>query len=157
MNTVNLIGYLATDPKASGDAATFLLAVRRNYTSQNGETADFVNCVTWGGLATNVLNHLHKGSKIALTGSIKTSHYTDAGGYNRLGWQVVAEQVTFLDQRPKPQQTQQPVVQPIAQPVSQPIANPKTTVSIKVSPKVAQALQEWQAQRTQQAYGYNAR
>lgn len=157
MNTVNLIGFLATDPKASGDAATFLLAVRRNYESKDGETADFINIATWGGLATNVLNHLHKGSKIALTGSIKTSHYTDAGGYNRIGWQVVANEVEFLDPKPTQQPVSQPVSQPIAEPVSQPVANPKTTVSINVSPKVAQALQEWQEQRTQQAYGYNVR
>lgn len=155
MNNTNLIGYLATEPKASGDAATFLLAVRRNYTSQNGETADFINCVAWGKIATNVLQHLHKGSKIALSGSIKTSHYVDAGGYNRLGWQVVANEVEFLDHKPQP--TQQPVSQPVAKPVSQPVAKPKTTVSIEVSPKVAQALQEWQEQRTQQAYGQNVR
>ncbi|WP_262315230.1 single-stranded DNA-binding protein [Lacticaseibacillus parakribbianus] len=102
MNNTNLIGYIATEPKQSGDAATFLLAVRRTYESKDGETADFINCIGWGGLATNIMKHLHKGSHIGLSGSIKTSHYTDAGGSNRLGWQVVAEKITFLDPKPKP-------------------------------------------------------
>ncbi|WP_125702395.1 single-stranded DNA-binding protein [Lacticaseibacillus daqingensis] len=161
MNTVNLIGFLATDPKASGDAATFLLAVRRNYESKDGETADFINCIGWGGLATNILKHLHKGSKIALTGSIKTSHYTDAGGFNRLGWQVVAEQVTFLD--PKPQSKtpdldqhnqQQYYVAPARNPkpdFSQYIKQPEPTRNtIEVTPEVAEAIKQLQQLSKQQ-------
>ena len=103
MNKVFLIGRLTRDPElrytsSNIAAATFSIAVNRNFTNQNGEReADFINVVAWRKTAENIKNYLTKGSQIAIDGRIQTRSYDGQDGTKRYVTEVVADNVQFLD------------------------------------------------------------
>lgn len=106
LNRVILIGRLTHDPELrytqnSGIAITrFSLAVNRKFTNQNGEReADFINIVTWRGLAENCANYLRKGSLVAVEGRIQTGKYENDEGRTVYTTDVVADDVRFLEPR----------------------------------------------------------
>ncbi|AUS10288.1 single-stranded DNA-binding protein [Laceyella sacchari] len=103
LNRVILVGRLTRDPElrytASGVAITrFSIAVNRNYTNQQGEReADFINIVTWRGLAENCANYLRKGSLVGVDGRLQTGKYENQEGRTVYTTDVVAEDVRFLE------------------------------------------------------------
>lgn len=103
MNNVNLIGRFTADPilnytKAGKAVVSFTLAVDRPFANKDGKkNADFISCQVWGGAAESVAKFLHKGSRAAVTGYIKTDSYTDKDGVRRKSMQVVCHNVQFLD------------------------------------------------------------
>jgi single-strand DNA-binding protein len=103
LNRVVLIGRLTRDPElrytANAVAVTrFSIAVNRNYTNQRGEReADFINIVTWRGLAENCANYLQKGSLVGIDGRLQTGKYENQEGRTVFTTDVVAEEVRFLD------------------------------------------------------------
>lgn len=116
MNDLNIfmaIGRLTRDPEIrytpNGKATTkFGLAVNKSYRKADGEevkTPLFVNVITWGKVAENVSNFLHKGSKVAVNGSLQSNNWEDKDGNKRTTFEIVAHIVQFLDS--KPQQTEQ--------------------------------------------------
>ena len=75
----------------------FSIAVNRSYTNANGEReADFINIVTWRGLAENCGKYLAKGRKVAVCGQIQTRSYDDKDGNRRYSTEVVADDVEFI-------------------------------------------------------------
>ena len=102
MNKCFLLGNLTKDPEvastSTGIAVTkFTIACNRNYTNANGEReADFLNIVTWRGLAENCGKYLSKGSKVAITGSITTRSYEADDGSKRYVTEIVADEVEFI-------------------------------------------------------------
>lgn len=102
MNKCFLLGNLTKDPEvastSSGIAVTkFTIACNRNYTNANGEReADFLNIVTWRGLAENCGKYLSKGSKVAVTGAITTRSYEADDGSKRYVTEIVADEVEFI-------------------------------------------------------------
>ncbi len=105
MNKVFLIGRLTKDPELrytsnNTAAASFSIAVNRNFTNQNGEReADFINIVVWRKQAENVKQYLTKGSQVAIDGRIQTRTYDAQDGSKRYVTEVVADNVQFLDTR----------------------------------------------------------
>lgn len=103
MNKCILVGNLVRAPEltqtSSGiSCCKFTIAVNRNYANANGEReADFINIVTWRGLAQNCGKYLTKGSKIALCGQIQTRNYEDRDGNKRFITEVVADDVEFIN------------------------------------------------------------
>lgn len=103
MNKVFLIGRLTRDPELrytsnNVPAASFSIAVNRNFTNQNGEReADFINIVAWRKQAENIKNYLTKGSQVAIDGRIQTRSYDGQDGQKRYVTEVVADNVQFLD------------------------------------------------------------
>ncbi|WP_339060771.1 single-stranded DNA-binding protein [Tepidibacillus marianensis] len=103
LNRVILIGRLTKDPELrytpTGVAVTtFTLAVDRNYTNQQGQReADFINVVTWRGLAENVANYLKKGRLTALEGRLQIRNYENNEGKRVYVTEVVADNVRFLE------------------------------------------------------------
>ena len=101
MNKVFLIGRLTQDPTASSlpsghTYCRFSIAVNRTFASRDGENrADFINIVTWDGLAQNCVKYLEKGSQVAVTGSIQTGSY-ERDGVKRQTFDIRADQVEFL-------------------------------------------------------------
>lgn len=101
MNKVFLIGRLTQDPNASTlpsghTYCRFSIAVNRNFSSRDGENrADFINIVTWDGLAQNCAKYLEKGSQVAVVGSIQTGSY-ERDGVKRPTFDIRADQVEFL-------------------------------------------------------------
>lgn len=115
MNNVILIGRLTRDPELrrtnSGEAVTsFTLAVNRTYESEDGQKADYPNCVIWGKGAENVDKYCSKGSLVGVEGRLRTRHYDNAQGNRIYVTEVVCQRVQFLDTKKK-EETQQQVSQ----------------------------------------------
>lgn len=103
MNKCILVGNLTRDPELTSTSSgtsrcTFTIAVNRNFTNSNGEReADFLNIVTWRGLAENCGKYLAKGRKVAVCGQIQTRSYDDKDGNKRYVTEIVAEDVEFIN------------------------------------------------------------
>jgi single-strand DNA-binding protein len=118
MNKAILIGNLTSDPTlrytTQGIAVTtFTIAVNRPKRGDDQE-ADFINIVTWQKLADNCATYLRKGSKAAIEGRIQTRSYQDKEGKRRYVTEVVAENVQFLDGKPRDSQPADPFGDPFA-------------------------------------------
>lgn len=104
MNKALLVGRITTKPElrttSSGIPFTrFSVAINRPFTNNGERTADFINILVWRKQAENVCNFLDKGSQVAIEGRIKTGSYTDKDGNNRTSFEVVADNVQFLDSK----------------------------------------------------------
>lgn len=103
LNKVVLIGRITKDIELrytpNGVAtATFYLAVTRNFKNQNGEyDADFIPVQVWRKQAENCAKYLAKGRLVAVAGRIQTRAYDDQNGQRRYTWEVVADEVQFLE------------------------------------------------------------
>ena len=101
INVVALMGRMTYEPELrttpSGvSVLRFQVACDKNYQkdSQNRQ-ADFIDCVAWRQTAEFIKRYFHKGSMIAVEGSIQTSNYTDKNGAQRKQIKVVANNVSF--------------------------------------------------------------
>ena len=107
MNKVILMGRLTRDPEvrySQGDSSTavarFSLAVDRRFKRQgDDQTADFINCVTFGKTAEFAERYLKKGTKIAGCGRIQTGSYTNKDGQKVYTTDVVLEEVEFAESK----------------------------------------------------------
>ena len=108
MNKVILMGRLTRDPEVrytQGESslciANFSIAVDRrfNRNNQDGQTADFINCVAFGKLAEHVEKYYRKGLKTALTGRIQTRNYTNRDGQKVYVTEVVVEELEFAESK----------------------------------------------------------
>ena len=105
MNKCILLGNLTADPNFATSTngvslCKFTIAVQRKYKNDNGESeADFINIITWRGLADNCSKYLHKGNKVAVVGSIQTRNYDAQDGTKRYVTEIIADEVEFLTQK----------------------------------------------------------
>jgi single-strand DNA-binding protein len=105
MNTVHLVGKLATDvtvneygagptgePRVKG---TFLLAVPRPVKDAE---PDWVRVETWGKQAQNLARFNKKGSRVAVTGHLRSRFYNPDGSSKggQLRSAVVAHEIVYL-------------------------------------------------------------
>lgn len=111
MNRITLIGNLVRDPESgstqSGASFTrFTIAVNRPYANDQGErVADYFDIVTWRNLADRCAKYLFKGSKVGIVGSVQQRQYEDRDGIKRTSFDVVADEVEFLSQKPTTENT----------------------------------------------------
>ena len=104
MNKALLVGRITTKPElrttSSGIPFTrFSVAINRPFSNNGERSADFINILVWRKQAENVCNFLDKGSQVAIEGRIQTGSYTDKDGNNRTSFEVVADNVQFLDSK----------------------------------------------------------
>ena len=107
MNKVILMGRLTRAPEvrySSGDnqkaVARYTLAVDRRYKRQEDEqTADFINCVTFGKGAEFAEKYLHQGTKIVIEGRIQTGSYTNKDGQKVYTTDVIVESHEFAESK----------------------------------------------------------
>ena len=104
MNQVNLIGRLTKDVElkrtSSGKAVTnFTLAVNRQFKTDNGPDADFIQCQAWNKTAEVLEKYTSKGSQIAVTGSIQTRNYDGNDGKKVYVTEILVNNVQFLDSK----------------------------------------------------------
>lgn len=105
LNCAVIMGRLTADPElrttTSGVSVTsFTVAVDRNYQKQGQEReTDFINVVAWRQTAEFVSRYFHKGSMIALQGSIQTRNYEDRNGNKRTAVEIVANSVSFCESK----------------------------------------------------------
>lgn len=103
-NLVVLTGRLTADPELkktpNGYSVTsFSIAVSRRYRSGEETQADFINIVAWRQTAEFITTYFKKGSMIGIEGSIQTRKYTDKNGNNRTAFEVVANNVQFVESK----------------------------------------------------------
>lgn len=107
MNKVILIGRLTKDAEirysqgeSSSAVARFTLAVDRRFRRNNEEqTADFINCVSFGKTAEFMERFGHKGVKFVVEGSIQTGSYTNKDGNKVYTTDVVVQSVEFAESK----------------------------------------------------------
>jgi single-strand DNA-binding protein len=107
MNKVMLMGRLTRDPEvrySQGETplaiARFSLAVDRRFNRNNEEqTADFINCVSFGKTAEFAEKYYRKGTKIAIVGRIQTGSYTNKDGVKVYTTEVVVEEQEFAESK----------------------------------------------------------
>ena len=98
MNKVFIVGRLTKLPEARTTSTgvsvtTFSVAVTRR---MNREETDFLNIVTWRGLAENCAKYLVKGQEVAVVGEIRTRSYEAKDGTRRYVTEIQADDVEFL-------------------------------------------------------------
>jgi single-strand DNA-binding protein len=118
MNKVFLMGRLTRDAEvrySQGESSTavarFSLAVDRRFKRDGEEqTADFINCVSFGKAGEFMERFGKKGTKFIVEGRIKTGSYTDKNGNKVYTTDVVTENIEFAESKgnasndePKPQ------------------------------------------------------
>ena len=104
MNKVILMGRLTRDPEVrytdgGVSIAKFSLAVDRRFKRDNGPTADFFNCTSFGKQAEFVEKYLRRGTKILLSGRIENNNYTNKDGEKVYSIQIVTEELEFAESK----------------------------------------------------------
>ena len=79
--------------------ANFTIAVDRKVKSGGERQADFINIVAWRQTAEFVSKYFKKGSAMGIEGFIQTRKYQDKDGNNRIAFEVVANNVHFVDSK----------------------------------------------------------
>lgn len=101
LNCAIIMGRLTADPElrttGNGTSVTsFSVAVDRSFVRAGEERqTDFINVVAWRQTAEFVTRYFHKGSMIAVQGSIQTRNYEDKNGNKRTAVEIVANNVSF--------------------------------------------------------------
>ena len=105
LNSVILMGRLTKEPISNKIGETtitnFDIAVdnaRKEADGTRGTT--FFTCKCFGAVAESIANNLHKGSKVALKGSIQQRNFIRKDGTKGTAYEVYADSVEFLDQKP---------------------------------------------------------
>jgi len=108
MNTVNLIGRTTRDIEIaytpSGKAvAKFSIAIGKSYVKdgEKVEEVSFIEIQCWGNVAENTAKYVKKGHKVGVVGSLKMDRWEQPDGTKRSKIYVVAQQVEFLETKPK--------------------------------------------------------
>lgn len=110
VNNVELLGWLGGDPEmrflANGAAlCRFRVATKRVAGQDAGGRreydTDWTNVEVWEKLAELCNNYLHKGSRVRISGVLRTDSWTDKEtNQTRFRTYVRAEDVLFLDAKP---------------------------------------------------------
>ena len=106
LNSIILMGRLTRDPelrKSSNDVsiANFTLAIDNPNVDANGERGTtFIDVRCFGRVAESVCEHVHKGSKVAITGALTSRSYIAKDGSKRVVYEVQTDSVEFLDPLP---------------------------------------------------------
>lgn len=104
MNQVILVGRLTKDPeiKYGNNGATitrFSVAVDRRYSKEGEQSADFINCVSFGKTAEFIEKYFKKGNRIAIVGRIQTGSYKKQDGTTVYTTDVIVENVEFVESK----------------------------------------------------------
>lgn len=107
MNRVSVIGRITKDievKQTSGGNAvcSFTVAVDRKFKDQSGnKQTDFLPCTAWRKTAELIGQYFHKGSRIAISGSLQTRSYEDQSGRKVNVVEILVEEIDFLDPKQK--------------------------------------------------------
>lgn len=101
LNRIILIGRLTADPESRATVdglpmTKFRLAVSRQV-AVGGESADFIDVITWRRLAEVCGQYLKKGQLVLVEGRIQNRSFEDQTGQRRWVTEVVARNMTMLE------------------------------------------------------------
>ena len=141
LNSIILLGRITKDPiqNKSGETTivNFDIAVdniRKEADGTRGTT--FLSVVCFNTIGENVVKHLHKGSKVAVSGAIQQRNFIRKDGTKGSAYEVIADSVEFLDpkQLDEPQQVDENeivVEEPSAEKGEEPKFDPFTGKPLK--------------------------
>ena len=103
-NLAVLTGRLTADPELkytqnNVPVCSFSIAVDRRYKQGEERQADFINITAWRQTAEFISKYFSKGSMIGIEGSIQTRRYQDKDGNNRTAFEVIANNVQFVESK----------------------------------------------------------
>jgi single-strand DNA-binding protein len=104
LNSVIIMGRLTADPElrttTNGLSVTsFTVAVDRNYKSGDERQTDFISVVAWRERAEFVAKYFKKGRPLLVCGQLQNRSWTDAQGNKRYVTEVVADEITFVENK----------------------------------------------------------
>lgn len=80
--------------------ARFSLAVNRRFAGKDAQQqADFINCVAWRQTGDFIARYFHKGSMIAVVGSIQSRSWDGQDGKKQYSTEVVVDEAYFTGSR----------------------------------------------------------
>ena len=102
LNNCSFIGRLGKDPEMRStptgtQVANFSLAV--GWKSKDKDGTEWVNIVAFGKLAEIIGQYLKKGSKIYISGGMRTRKWQDQSGADRYSVEIVAKDMIMLDSK----------------------------------------------------------
>lgn len=103
-NLVVLTGRLTSDVELKTTpngvpVCTFSIAVNRNYRAGEEQQTDFISICAWRQRAEFIAKYFKKGNMIGIEGAIQTRKYQDKDGNNRTAFEVVANNVQFVESK----------------------------------------------------------
>lgn len=103
-NIVILSGRLTANPElkttnSGKSVCNFTIAVERKFKQGAEKPTDFIDIVAWGNTAEIVSKYFSKGSMIGIEGSVQTRKYTDKDGNNRTAFEILANNVQFMESK----------------------------------------------------------
>ncbi len=103
-NKIMLVGRLTRDPelRTTPDGLSvvrFTLAVDRPGRPGGERLTDFFDIVAFGQLGETVANYTEKGRLVLVEGRLQTRSYTDREGNQRKAFEIIAQEVRFLERR----------------------------------------------------------
>lgn len=111
LNSIILMGRLTKEPSQIKSGETTIVNfdiavdnVRKEADGTRGTT--FLPVVCFNNIGESVCKHLHKGSRIAVEGSIQQRNFIRKDGSKGSAYEVIASSVEFLD--PKPEEPVEP-------------------------------------------------
>ncbi len=128
LNLCQFIGRLGNDPEQkampNGNAVTNMsIAVGEQWkdknTGQKQEATEWVRVVAFGKLAEIMGQYLNKGSKVYVSGKMKTRKWQDQSGNDRYSTEIIAKDMQMLDNRPDSAPQQRAPQQSAQQPAPQ--------------------------------------
>lgn len=111
LNSIILMGRLTKEPSQVKSGETTIVNfdiavdnVRKEADGTRGTT--FLPVVCFNNIGENVCKHLHKGSKVAVEGSIQQRNFIRKDGSKGSAYEIIASTIEFLD--PKPEEPKEP-------------------------------------------------
>ena len=105
-NRIILIGRLVAEPElrqtpSGTSVCSFRIAVQRSFAPRGGERqTDFFDIVAWQQRGEFVTRFFHKGNMIGVEGRLETREYTDRNNQQRRAYEVIADNLFFVESRP---------------------------------------------------------
>jgi single-strand DNA-binding protein len=97
------IGNLTKDPELrytpqGTPVCRFRMAMNRRYQGKSGpvEEVTYITVAAWSKLAELCARYLHKGSRVAVVGALRSSSWEDRNGGKRTSYEIRAENIQFL-------------------------------------------------------------
>lgn len=140
LNVLTLMGRITKDPQSKEIGETTIVNfdvavdnVRKEKDGTRGTT--FLPVVCFNTIAQNVAKHLHKGSKVAIVGSIQQRNFIRKDGSKGSVYEVIADSVEFLDPKPEDPQVDEDELPFEEEPAQEPKFDPMTGKPLKPTKK----------------------